>query len=157
MVDTVRFFAYGELMNEDYFKEKGLEYLTKTTVTLSAWKMVFNKIPTDNGGQEGLGLCNIEPTADNDGMMFGVFYEMDESYLPQLDEIHGNPNEYVRKVMRFNRHDFRLVNGIAYVAKPDKIQRGLRPNKATMKLLRAAKKQMPMLYFARLMNTRTVD
>ena len=65
MADVVNFFAYGELINEDYFKEKGLEYISKSSVTLSAWRRVFNKIPIDNGGVEGLGLVNIEPTPDN--------------------------------------------------------------------------------------------
>ena len=28
MADVVHFFAYNELINEDYFKEKGLVYLS---------------------------------------------------------------------------------------------------------------------------------
>ena len=47
-------------------------------MTLSAWRRVFNKIPIDNGGVEGLGLVNIEPTPDNSGMMHGELYVMDE-------------------------------------------------------------------------------
>ena len=109
MVDAVNFFAYGELINLDYFKEKGLEYVSKSSVTLSAWRRVFNKIPIDNGGLEKLGLVNIEPTPDNSGMMHGELYVMDEKFLPKLDELFGHPDEYQRKVMRFNRHDFILV------------------------------------------------
>ena len=157
MADVVNFFAYGELINEDYFKEKGLEYISKSSVTLSAWRLVFNKIPIDNGGVEGLGLVNIEPTPDNAGMMHGELYVMDEKFVPKLDEIFGHPDEYQRKVMRFNRHDFILINGLTYIARPDKIATGLKPSKATMKIFRKAKKFFPMLYFSRLMNTPTCD
>ena len=157
MADVVNFFAYGELINEDYFKEKGLEYISKSSVTLSAWRRVFNKIPIDNGGVEGLGLVNIEPTPDNSGMMHGELYVMDEKFVPKLDEIFGHPDEYQRKVMRFNRHDFILINGLTYIARPDKIATGPKPDKATMKIFRKAKKFFPMLYFSRLMNTPTCD
>ena len=157
MADVVNFFAYGELINEDYFKEKGLEYISKSSVTLSAWRRVFNKIPIDTGGVEGLGLVNIEPTPDNAGMMHGELYVMDEKFVPKLDEIFGHPDEYQRKVMRFNRHDFILVNGLPYIARPDNIATGLKPSKATMKIFRKAKKLFPMLYFSRLMNTPTCD
>ena len=116
MADVVHFFAYNELINEDYFKEQGLEYLFKSSVTLSAWQLVFNKIPVDNAGVEGLGSANIEPTNDNAGMMHGELYAMDEKFLPKLDKIFGHPEEYQRKVMRFNRHDFTMINGLTYIA-----------------------------------------
>ena len=145
MADVVHFFAYNELINEDYFKEKGLVYLSKSSVTLSAWKRVFNKIPVDNAGVDGLGMANIEPTNDNAGMMHGELYAMDEKLLPQLDKLFGHPDEYQRKVMRFNRHDFTMINGLTYIAHPDKIQRGLKPDKATLKIFRKAKKLFPML------------
>ena len=157
MADVVNFFAYGEFINEDYFKEKGLEYISKSSVTLSAWRLAFNKVPIDNGGMEGLGDVNIEPTPDNAGMMHGELYVMDEKFLPKLDEIFGPPDEYQRKVLRFNRHDFILINGLTYIARPDKIAKGLKPSKATMKIFRKAKKFFPMLYFSRLMNTPTCD
>ena len=45
MVDAVQFFAYDKLVNEDVFKEHGLEYISKSSVSLSGWRRVFNKIP----------------------------------------------------------------------------------------------------------------
>ena len=157
MADVVHFFAYNELINEDYFKEKGLVYLSKSSVTLSAWQRVFNKIPVDNAGVEGLGSAKIELNNYYAGMMHGELYAMDEKLLPQLDKLFGHPDEYQRKVMRFNRHDFTMINGLTYIARPDKIKRGLKPDKATLKIFRKAKKLFPMLYFSRLMNTPTCD
>ncbi len=157
MVDVVNFFAYDELMNEQHFKQRGLEYISKSSVTLSAWQVVFNKIPVEEDAPENLGLPNIEPTSGSSGMMFGVLYEMDSSFLPKLDEIHDAPKQYQRKVMRFTRHDFNLVNGLVYVARPENTKAGLKPSKATMKIIKGAKKAVPILYFSRLMNTRTCD
>lgn len=157
MADVINFFAYNELINEDYFKEQGFEYISKSSVTLSAWQLVFNKVPIDNGGQEKLGLPNIEPTIDNAGMMHGELYAMDEKFLPALDKIFSCPDEYQRKVLRFHRHDFTMINGLTYVARPDKVATGLKPSKAIMKILRKTKKLFPMLYFSRMMNKPTCD
>ena len=63
MADIIHFFAYGKLIDEDYFKEQGLEYVSKSSVTLSGWELVFNKIPIDNEGLEGLGLPNAQDPA----------------------------------------------------------------------------------------------
>ncbi len=157
MADIINFFAYAELMNEDYFREQGLDYVDKLSVTLSAHWVVFDKIPSDKNAPEGLGWSNIEPTPDDAGMAIGIMYEMEDTYLPRLDEIHQAPREYQRKVMRFNKHDFAMVNGFLYIAHPEKIKHGLKPDKATMKIFRNAKSSMPMLYFSRIMGTRTID
>ena len=59
--------------------------------------------------------------------------------------------------MGLNRHDFTTVKGAVYFAQPGRIGKKLKPNKAMMKLYKSSKKDMSMLYFSRLMNTRTCD
>jgi len=157
MSEKISVFAYNELINEDYFKEKGFEYIDKVTVTLSAQRIVFNRLPLGGEGIEGQGLPNIEPTPNNAGMMEGMLYDMYDTFLPKLDEFHGYPKESNRKVMDLNAHDFHTVRGIVYFAQPDRIGDKLKPSKALMKLFRKSRKEMTMLYFARLMNTRTCD
>ena len=157
MSEKISVFTYNELLNEDYFKEMGFDYIEKVTVTLSAQRLVFNRLPPEGTGIEGQGLPNIEPTPNNAGMMEGVLYEMYDSFLPKLDEFHGYPTECSRRLIDLNRHDFNTVRGIVYFAQPDKIGEKLKPNKALMKLFRKSRKEMTMLYFARLMNTRTCD
>ena len=157
MSEKISFFAYNELINENYFKEAGFEFIEKVTVTLSAQRIVFNRLPPEKSDIENRGLPNIEPTPDNAGMMEGVLYEMQDTFLPKLDKFHDYPKECNRKLMNLNRHDFTTVRGIVYFAQPDKIGENLKPSKALMKLYRASKKEMTMLYFARLMNTRTCD
>ena len=157
MSEKISVFAYNELINEDYFKEKGFEYIDKVTVTLSAQRIVFNRLPLEGESIEGQGLPNIEPTPNNAGMMEGMLYDMHDTFLPKLDELHGYPKECNRKVMDLNAHDFHTVRGIVYFAQPDRIGDKLKPSKALMKLFRKSRKEMTMLYFARLMNTRTCD
>ena len=157
MSEKISVFTYNELLNEDYFKEMGFDYIEKVTVTLSAQRLVFNRLPPEGTGIEGQGLPNIEPTPYNSVMMEGVLYEMYDTFLPKLDEFHGYPTECNRKLMDLNRHDFNTVRGIIYFAQPDKIGEKLKPSKALMKLYRKSRKEHTMLYFARLMNTRTCD
>ena len=157
MSEKISVFAYNALINEDYFKEKGFEYIDKVTVTLSAQRIVFNRLPLEGEGIEGQGLPNIEPTPNNAGMMEGMLYDMYDTFLPKLDEFHGYPKECNRKVMDLNAHDFHTVRGIVYFAQPDRIGDTLKPCKALMKLFKKSRKEMTMLYFARLMNTRTCD
>ena len=157
MSEKISVFTYNELLNEDYFKEMGFDYIEKVTVTLSAQRLVFNRLPPEGTGIEGQGLPNIEPTPNNAGMMEGVLYEMYDTFLSKLDEFHGYPTECNRKLMDLNRHDFNTVRGIIYFAQLDKIGEKLKPSKALMKLYRKSRKEHTMLYFARLMNTRTCD
>ena len=157
MSDKISFFAYNELINENYFKEVGFEFIEKVTVTLSAQRIVFNRLPSEQNYTGSQGLPNIEPTPDNAGMMEGVLYEMRDTFLPKLDEFHDYPKECNRKLMNLNRHDFTTVRGIVYFAQPSKIAKNLKPSKTLMKLFRNSKKEFSMLYFARLMHTRTCD
>ena len=135
----------------------GFEYIEKITVTLSAQRIVFNRLPPEGKGIKDQGLPNIEPTPNNAGMMEGVLYEMQDTFLPKLDAFHGYPKECNRKLMNLNRHDFITVRGIVYFAQPDNLGEKLKPSKVLMKLFRKSRKEMTMLYFARLMNTRTCD
>lgn len=157
MNDWINFFAYDELMNLEVMKEHELEYRAFFSVTLSSYKVVFNKTPYEKDSPEGLGLPNIIPIHDNLGSLDGVLYEMDESFLPKLDAIYHHPDEYKRHVFRFTKHDFTVVKGFTYIAVPERTGEKLRPSKAIMKRLKGAKKNLQTLYFYRLMGARTVD
>ena len=87
MGDIVRVYLYDEMMNEAVFREQGLEFQSKYSVTLSAFKRVFNKIPIDNSELKGMGHTNVVPTDDNLGMLIGVMYEIDENLIPKFDKI----------------------------------------------------------------------
>ena len=53
MSEKISVFTYNELLNEDYFKEMGFDYIEKVTVTLSAQRLVFNRLPPEGTGIDG--------------------------------------------------------------------------------------------------------
>lgn len=151
MPNLISWFAYDEMMNPEIIKQAGLEYETAFSVSLSAYRLVFNKIPLDNGGKENLGLPNIVPTMDNLGMMEGVLYEMLEENLPKLDALYHHPDEYQRKKMRFTKHDFTFVNGIVYIAQKNRTKSGLMPSKDMLKVYKGCRKILTKLYLSKLL------
>ena len=157
MGDLVNFFAYNELMDERNMREAGLDFIACSPVTLSAYKLVFNKIPLDNGGIENLGLANLIPTDNNLGMATGVLYEMSKDNLVKLDEIHGYPHEYNRKTHKLFRHDFNPTKGYVYMAQTGRTDDNLKPTKAMLKKYKGARKNLGLLNLSRIMITPTVD
>jgi len=157
MPNLINWFAYDEMMNPEVIKQSGLEYEAAFSVSLSAYKLVFNKIPLDNGGKENLGLANIEPIPGNLGMMEGVLYEMLEENLPKLDALYHHPEEYQRKKMRFTKHDFNFVNGVVYIAQKDRTKKGLLPSKDMLKAYKGCRKILTKLYLSRLLIRPAID
>ncbi len=157
MPNYIHWFAYDEMMIPENMKEHGLEYNAAFSVTLSAYRLKFNKIPLDNGGIEGLGQANIVPTSNNLGMMEGMLYEIDEKFLPKIDELYHYPDEYLRKKMRFTKHDFSLVNAVVYMAQKDRTDDSLLPTKEVLKKFKVCKKALTMLYISRLLNMPTLE
>jgi hypothetical protein len=151
MPNIINWFAYDEMMNPEVINKTELTYEAAFSVSLSAHKLVFNKIPLDNGGKENLGHANIEPTRGNLGMMEGVLYEMLEENVPKLDALYGHPTEYQRRKMRFTKHDFAFVNGIVYIAQKDRTKSGLLPSKDMLKIYRGCRKILTKLYLSRLL------
>jgi len=157
MPNLINWFAYDEMMNPEVIKQSGLEYEAAFSVSLSAYKLVFNKIPLDNGGKENLGLANIEPIPGNLGMMEGVLYEMLEENLPKLDALYHHPEEYQRKKMRFTKHDFNFVNGVVYIAQKDRTKKGLLPSKDMLKAYKGCRKILTKLYLSKLLIRPAID
>ncbi|MFQ5482741.1 MAG: gamma-glutamylcyclotransferase family protein [Nitrospinaceae bacterium] len=158
MANYINFFAYDELIIPEVFKKHGFEANGQFSTTLSAHKMVFNKIPKDpDNYKPGVGLPNIVPTDSNIGMMEGVLYEMDEKFLPLLNAHYGHPEEYQRQKMRFTKHDFTNVGGFTYIAQVEKTDPQLLPCQEQLDKFRAAKKNFSKLYFARLVTQATVE
>ena len=151
MPNLINWFAYDEMMNPEVIKKTGLKYEAAFSVSLSAYKLVFNKIPMDNGGKEKLGLANIAPTMDNLGMMEGVLYEMLEENVPKLDALYHHPDEYQRKKMRFTKHDFTFVEGIVYIAQKNRTENGLMPSKDMLKHYKGCRKILTKLYLSKLL------
>lgn len=158
MANYINFFAYDTLIIPEVFEKHGFKTRNRFSVTLSAYKMVFYKIPPDpENYKEGVGLPTIVPTDSNLGMMEGIMYEVDETLLPQLDAFYSHPNEYQRKKVRLTKHDFTYVNGFCYIAQVEKTNPKLLPCQAQLDEYRAAKKILSKLYLSRLVTQATVE
>ncbi len=158
MANYINFFAYDTLILPEVFEKHGFQARNRFSVTLSAYKMVFHKIPADPSQYpEGVGLPTIVPTESNLGMMEGIMYEIDESYLPRLDAYYGYPEEYQRKKVRLTKHDFTFVNGIVYIAQVEKTNPKLLPCQAQLDEYRPARKILSKLYLSRLVTQATVE
>ena len=157
MPNLINWFAYDEMMNPEIIKKTGLKYEAAFSVSLSAYKLVFNKIPVDNGGKENLGHANISPIPDNLGMMDGILYEMLEENLPKLDALYQHPDEYQRKKMRFTRHDFQFVDGFVYIAQKHRTKSGLLPSKEMLKSYKGCRKILSKLYLSKLLIRPALD
>ncbi len=157
MPNLISWFAYDEMMNPEVIKQAGLEYESAFSVSLSAYRLVFNKIPLDNGGKENLGLPNITPTMDNLGMMEGVLYDLPEENLPKLDALYHHPEEYQRRKMRFTKHDFTFVNGFVYIAQKNRTKSGLLPSKDMLKVYKGCRKILTKLYLSKLLIRPAID
>ncbi|QPJ61118.1 MAG: gamma-glutamylcyclotransferase [Candidatus Nitronauta litoralis] len=158
MANFIYFFAYDELIMPEVFEKHGFVANARFNVTLSAYKMVFHKIPNNpEDFKEGEGRPTIIPTDSNIGMMEGILYEIDETLLPKLDEYYGHPNDYHRKKMRFTKHDFTFINGFVYMAQVENTDSRLLPSQAQLDAYRPARKTMTRLYFSRLVTQATVE
>ena len=157
MPNLINWFAYDEMMNPEIIKKTGIKYEAAFSVSLSAYKLVFNKIPVDNGGRENLGHANIVPIPDNLGMMDGILYEMLEENLPKLDALYQHPDEYQRKKMRFTKHDFQFVDGFVYVARKDRTKSGLLPSKEMLQAYKGCRKILNKLYLSKLLIRPALD
>lgn len=158
MANFINFFAYDELVMPEVFAAQGFEARAKFNVTLSAYKMVFYKIPKNPADyKEGEGCPTIIPTDSNIGMMEGILYEVDETLLPKIDAYYGHPNEYQRKKMRFTKHDFTFINGFVYIAQIENTDSSLLPSQAQLDRYRPTRNILTRLYFSRMVTQATVE
>lgn len=158
MANYINFFAYDTLIMPNVFEQHGFKARDRFSVTLSAYKTVFQKIPPDpENYKEGVGLITIVTTESNLGMMEGILYEIDDSYLPKLDAFYGHPQEYQRTKVRLTKHDFTFVNGFCYIAQIEKTDPQLLPCQAQLDEYRNAKKILSKLYLSRMVTQATVE
>ena len=89
--------------------------------------------------------------------MEGVLYEMPEENLSKLDEIYHHPDEYLRKKMRFTKHDFTFVDGVVYIAQKNRTKSGLMPSKDMLKAYKGCRKILTRLYLSKLLIRPALD
>lgn len=120
----MKYFAYGSNMNPERMRQRGIEFSRREHVILNGWRLVFNKIASRNPKE---GYANIEP--DEEGVVEGILYEIQDSDLEKLDRYEGYPNHYNRIKVKVKLNNVQEVEAITYIAQHDKIKSGLKPSK----------------------------
>lgn len=99
---------------------------------------------------------NIEEGSKDD-FVEGVAYETTLEGLKILDHHEGYPKHYDKKNLQILNRDGEELHSIVYVAQPNKVVIGLKPQKKYLKHLLLGKPFLSPEYFEKLSNIQTHD
>jgi len=120
----MRYFAYGSNMDPDRMRERGVNFLKREHAILEGWRLEFNKVSSRNPDE---GYANI--VKDENSVVEGILYEINDSDLKILDRYEGYPNHYERIKVVVRMANGENVEAVTYIAKPDKVKDGLKPSR----------------------------
>jgi len=105
-------------------RRRGVNFLKREHAILEGWRLEFNKVSSRNPEE---GYANI--VKDENSVVEGVLYEINDSDLKILDMYEGYPNHYERIKVVVRMDNGERVEAVTYTAKPDKVKDGLKPSK----------------------------
>lgn len=111
-------------MNPNRMKERGVNFFERKRAILRGWKLVFNKVASDNPEK---GYANI--VRDENSIVEGILYLIDDKDVEKLDIYEGCPSHYDRKELEVELEDGSKVKAQVYIAQPDKVKEGLKPSR----------------------------
>ncbi len=150
----MKYFAYGSNMNPERMRKRGVNFLDRKCAVLEGWRLMFNKKPSrPTHPQEG--YANIE--RDENSVVEGVLYTIKDEDIEQLDRYEGYPNHYDRIKVKVKLRNGEEVEAITYVARPDKVEEGLKPARGYLGHLLKGKDCLSKEYYEMLENWETVD
>lgn len=118
------YFAYGNNMNPDIFKEQDVEFFTRKKGIIRGYRIIFNKKAKD----ENYSFANIEQTGNGEDVIEGILYELDDGEMKEIDKKEGFPTQY-NKYRIDVETDGGVVQAIVYIAQPEWIDNNLKPPK----------------------------
>ncbi|PMP98165.1 MAG: gamma-glutamylcyclotransferase [Thermodesulfobacterium geofontis] len=147
----IKYFAYGSNMDPQRMKERGVNYISRKPAILEGWKLVFNKISSNNPNE---GYANI--IKDKNSKVEGCLYEVEESEIKKLDKYEGYPNHYTRTEIEV-MVEGNKVFATTYKANPEKISDALKPSKEYLNHLLKGYDCFSKEYLEKLKKTETLD
>ena len=120
----MKYFAYGSNMDPDRMRERGVNFLKREHAILEGWRLEFNKVSSRNPEE---GYANI--VKDENSVVEGILYEIDDLDLKILDRYEGYPSHYERIKVVVRMDNGENVEAVTYIAKPDKVKDGLKPSR----------------------------
>lgn len=106
----VKYFAYGSNMSPTRLMERDIKYSNRQKGILRGYKFTINKKSFKN---PNIGFANI--TEDDNSIVEGVLYDVEEGELLKLDKFEGSPKHYHRKMVYIDVGGF-YHESITYIA-----------------------------------------
>jgi len=115
-------FAYGSNMNIDRLQERTPSAVKVSNASIKGYKFRCNKV-SNTGSSKG----NIVFTGDENDVVWGVIYEIDDNEKPNLDRVEGLGQGYNQTTITVKNSDNQDEDVQVYVADPGAINENMRP------------------------------
>jgi cation transport regulator ChaC len=150
---TEYYFAYGSNMDEHKLKiKRDVDFYEKFSAKLDGWKLVFDKMAS---GKPRVAYSNISPKQNS--CVEGIVYKIkSKDVIEKLDIDEGWPEHYEKKYMSV-KIAYGFLECLVYIANPNKIQKGLKPERKYLNQILAGKEFLSDSYYSELENTLTYD
>jgi hypothetical protein len=119
MPSTFLYFAYGSTMYSRRLVRRIRSAIALGSGFVEGYQLAFDKVSVDRSGK-----CNISPTADGGGRVYGVLYSIDQAEAQNLDRAAGLGKGYRKSNIRV-RGAAGARDTVAYIA--DRTDPVLRP------------------------------
>jgi len=158
-VVVVYYFAFGSNMNQERMSSRGVNFSRRLKGTLIGFRLNFDKMAGWRGvgsgaGASKQGFANVELCEGR--VVEGVVYETDEVSIASLDKFEGVPHHYFKALATVMLEDGSELETLVYVARPDKVKKGLLPSREYLDHLLAGREFLSPDYYAELANWETV-
>ncbi len=150
--ELMRYFAFGSNMNPDRMRQRGVNYTSRVRAVLESYTLKFNKVSKNNPVKA---FANIVPKED--GIVEGILYEMPAEDIKKIDRAEGAPKHYKRICVTVQLDDGSKVEADTYIAQPEWIREGIRPDREYLNHLLAGEDLLSKSYYRKLAETNTVD
>lgn len=146
------YFAFGSNMNPDRMRQREVNFTSRVRAVLEGYTLKFNKVSRNNPVKA---FANIVPKED--GIVEGVLYEMPAEDIKKIDRAEGAPKHYKRIRVTVHLDDGSRVEADTYIAQPEWIREGIRPDREYLDHLLSGKNLLSEAYYEKLAATETLD
>lgn len=108
-------FAYGSNMNINRLRERVPSATKYTNAYIKGYQLVCNKISRKDGSAK----ANIAETGNNNDIVWGVLFVIDNNEKPNLDRLEGLGNGYEERTLTFFDPAGNTHEAQAYIAFED--------------------------------------
>ncbi|WP_395625717.1 gamma-glutamylcyclotransferase family protein [Daejeonella sp.] len=143
------YFAYGSNMDFNRLNEREISFEFIGLGILEDYELKFNKIASK---KSGVGYANI--VSQKGSKVEGLLFSIDNIEL--LDQFEGFPSHYKKEILKIH-YLGNLIDAIVYVASIKWVSNSLKPERAYLNRLLAAKDFLSKEYLSLLEITETID